>query len=77
MAKEIPAGHVEVVWAYRPDDRSKQGKTEVLPRDVARQKVSEGLARYAPARPAEPDAEAEAKDAEPAKGRAAQSKSTA
>jgi hypothetical protein len=52
--KEIRDG-VEVVWAYRPDDRSKQGKTETLERDVADMKVREGLARYAEAKPAADD----------------------
>jgi hypothetical protein len=53
---------VDVVWAYRPDDRSKQGKTETLPRDVADMKVREGLARYVEAEP-----EAEAADVAAAK----------
>lgn len=46
--KDIPPGAeaVEVVWAYRPDDRSKQGKREWLARDVAEMKVREGLARW-------------------------------
>lgn len=38
---------VKITWAYRPDDRSKQGKTESVPADVAAMKVREGLAFYA------------------------------
>lgn len=37
---------VEIIWAYRPDDRSKQDTSEWLPADVAKMKVQEGLARY-------------------------------
>jgi hypothetical protein len=40
------ADGVEIEWSYRPDDRSKQGKRETLPADLARQKVAEGLAVY-------------------------------
>lgn len=42
---------VEIEWVYRPDDRSKQGKRETLPKDVAALKVREGLAKYPPAKP--------------------------
>ncbi len=44
-------GDVEVVWVFRPDDTSKQGKKEWLAPDLAALKVSEGLARYAPSTP--------------------------
>ena len=37
---------LDVVWSYRPDDRSKQGTTESLPDDLAKMKVSEGLATW-------------------------------
>lgn len=50
---------VEIVWAYCPHDREKQGTSEWLPRDVAREKVTSGLARYAPVKPAETEAPAE------------------
>jgi hypothetical protein len=56
---------LEVVWAYRPDDRSKQGKSERLPADLARMKVAEGLAVWPKPKP-EP-AEVEAPKASTAK----------
>jgi hypothetical protein len=59
-----PVDGVKVRWSYRPDDRSKQGTEEVLPRDLARQKIREGLAvavREIP-EPEEPAADAPALD---------------
>lgn len=47
----------EIVWAYCPHDREKQGTSEEVPDDMARAYVKEGLARYAPAKPAEPEPE--------------------
>jgi hypothetical protein len=37
---------VEVVWVFRPDDPSQHGKSGWLAPDVARMKVSEGLAKW-------------------------------
>jgi hypothetical protein len=63
--KQAGPGEVEVRWSYRPDDRAKQGTTEFLPRDLARQKVAEGLAVLVP--PAtEPEVE-DATEVEPAR----------
>jgi hypothetical protein len=55
--QDIPDG-VEIRWSYRPDDRAKQGETEFLPRDLARQKVREGLAVRVQTTP-EPEPQAE------------------
>ena len=49
---------LDVVWSYRPDDRSKQGTTESLPDDLARMKVAEGLAVWPKVKP-EPAVEPE------------------
>ncbi|MBT0771811.1 hypothetical protein KIH74_22915 [Kineosporia sp. J2-2] len=46
---------VEIIWVFRPDDPTRQGRTERLPRDLAGIKVSEGLARYAPVKQAVPE----------------------
>lgn len=50
---------LKIVWSYRPDDRSKQGKTQSLPADLAKLKVKEGLAVWPKPEP-EPEPEAEA-----------------
>lgn len=47
----------KIVWAYRPDDRKKQGKTEDVPQDMARAYVHDGVARYAPEEPPQDDAD--------------------
>lgn len=49
---------LEVVWAYRPDDRSKQGTSEFLPADLAKMKVREGLAVWPKPKPVEAEVKA-------------------
>lgn len=65
---------LEVVWSYRPDDRSKQGKKEKLPADLARMKVREGLAVFPKPKPepveADSDTKGSAKESAPATAKA-------
>jgi hypothetical protein len=68
MSKQQFNDPVDVIVAYDPKDRSRQGKRVTMERDVARMNVRDGLVRYAPPAPdvdAEPEV-VESPDAKPA-----------